>query len=64
MSRFLTAAAVAGAMLSLSAANASAQSAMARAILQACKPDIARFCSAVLPGDGRIKGCMKQHLPP
>lgn len=63
MSKILTAAAMAGALLALSISNASAQSAMAKAILAACKPDIARFCSAVIPGDGRIKGCMKQHLP-
>ena len=50
-------------VLSLSASGAYAQSAAARAILGACKPDIARFCAAVVPGDGRIKGCMKQHLP-
>jgi Cysteine rich repeat len=35
----------------------------ARAVLQACKPDIARFCSQVPPGEGRIKACMKEHLP-
>ena len=35
----------------------------ARAVLQACKPDIARFCSQVPPGQGRIKACMKEHLP-
>ena len=34
-----------------------------RAVLQACKPDIARFCSQVPPGQGRIKACMKEHLP-
>jgi hypothetical protein len=34
----------------------------ARAVLQACKPDIARFCSQVPPGEGRIKACMKEHL--
>ena len=34
----------------------------ARAVLQACKPDIARFCSQVPPGQGRIKACMKEHL--
>lgn len=33
-----------------------------RAILRACKPDIAQFCSQVPPGGGRIKGCMKQHM--
>jgi hypothetical protein len=25
--------------------------------------DIARFCSQVPPGHGRIKACMKEHLP-
>jgi Cysteine rich repeat len=34
----------------------------ARAVLQACKPDISRFCSQVAPGQGRIKACMKEHL--
>jgi imidazoleglycerol phosphate synthase glutamine amidotransferase subunit HisH len=34
----------------------------ARAVLQACKPDIARFCSQVMPGQGRIKACMKEHI--
>ena len=34
----------------------------ARAVLQACKPDIARFCSQVPPGQGRIKACMKDHI--
>jgi hypothetical protein len=31
-------------------------------VLEACKPDIARFCSQVPPGEGRIKACMKEHL--
>jgi hypothetical protein len=30
--------------------------------MKACKPDIARFCSDVPPGGGRIKQCMKAHL--
>ena len=34
----------------------------AQAVLRACKPDIARFCSQVPPGQGRIKACMKEHL--
>ena len=51
-----------GVVLSLSSV-ALAQSPAARAVLGACKPDIARFCSAVVPGGGRIKTCMKQHLP-
>ena len=33
-----------------------------RAVAQACKPEIARFCSQVPPGQGRIKACMKEHL--
>lgn len=32
-------------------------------VLKACKPDIARFCSQVPPGEGRVKNCMKAHLP-
>jgi Cysteine rich repeat len=34
----------------------------ARAVLQACKPDIAQFCSQVPPGQGRVKACMKEHI--
>jgi hypothetical protein len=30
---------------------------------RACKPDIAQFCGNVPPGQGRIKACMKEHLP-
>lgn len=52
-----------GAVLSLLTAGATAQSAMARTVLTTCKPDIAHFCAAVVPGGGRIKACMKQHLP-
>ena len=53
-----------GAILLLSASGAMAQKmgAGARAVLQTCKPDIARFCSQVQPGQGRIKGCMKEHV--
>ncbi|HXJ33366.1 MAG TPA: cysteine rich repeat-containing protein [Candidatus Eisenbacteria bacterium] len=44
-----------------------ASAAIARAaehpVLTACKPDIAHFCSNVPPGQGRIKECMKAHLP-
>ena len=43
--------------LLLSTSGAVAQ----RAVLQTCKPDIARFCSHVSPGGGRIKACMKRH---
>ena len=34
----------------------------ARAVLQACKPDIAQFCGQVPPGQGRVKACMKEHI--
>jgi hypothetical protein len=51
------------AILLLSTSGAMAQMRPgARAVLQACKPDIARFCSQVPPGEGRIKACMKEHL--
>ena len=55
----------AGAVLLLPASSAMAQmgNPAARAVLRACKPDIAQFCSQVPPGQGRIKACMKQHLP-
>jgi hypothetical protein len=54
----------AGAILLLCTSGAMAQMRQgARAVLQACKPDIARFCSQVPPGQGRIKACMKEHLP-
>jgi hypothetical protein len=53
-----------GAMALLSAPGAMAQMRQgAQAVLAACKPDIARFCSQVPPGEGRIKACMKEHLP-
>jgi hypothetical protein len=55
--------AAAGAVFLFSAPSATAQSAAAKAVLGACKPDIARFCSQVPPGQGRIKACMKEHLP-
>lgn len=32
-------------------------------VLTACKGDIKRFCSNVEVGDGRVKNCMKAHLP-
>lgn len=38
------------------------RSAEAKAILEACKADIAQFCGQVAPGQGRIKACMKEHL--
>ena len=53
----------AGVILLVSATGAMAQMRPgARAVLQACKPDIAHFCSQVRPGEGRIKACMKEHL--
>jgi hypothetical protein len=52
----------AGAILLLSTSGAMAQSAAARAVLGACKPDIRNFCSQIAPGGGRIKACMKEHL--
>ena len=52
-----------GVVLLLSATGAMAQMRPgARAVLQACKPDIAHFCSQVPPGQGRIKACMKEHI--
>jgi len=54
----------AGMIVLLSATGAAAQmNPAARTALQACKPDIARFCSQVPPGEGRIKACMKANLP-
>jgi Cysteine rich repeat len=51
------------ALLLLTAPGAMAQMGPgAQAVLRACKPDIARFCSQVQPGQGRIKACMKEHL--
>jgi hypothetical protein len=35
----------------------------AREAARACRPDIANFCGNVPPGQGRIKACMKAHLP-
>ncbi len=49
-------------VLVLSACPAMAQSQAARAVLRACKPDIARFCSQVQPGGGRVKACMKENI--
>jgi hypothetical protein len=39
------------------------QMAQLKPVLTACRPDIAKFCSTVAPGQGRIKDCMKAHLP-
>jgi len=46
-----------GAVLLLLGSTASAQS---RA--RACVDDIKKFCANVQPGDGRIAGCVKEHL--
>jgi hypothetical protein len=52
-----------GAIPMFTASTAAAQvNPAARAVLGACKPDIARFCRQVPPGQGRIKACMKEHL--
>jgi len=53
-----------GAVLLLSTSGAMAQMRQgAMAAATACKPDIRQFCSQVPPGGGRIKACMKEHLP-
>jgi hypothetical protein len=55
---------ITGAIFLLSTSGAMAQiPPAAQAVLRACKSDIARFCSRVPPGQGRIKACMKEHLP-
>src|SRR5262249_40430597 len=56
------------ALLALGAASANAQMPNAQMpaehpVLTACKGDIKRFCSNVPVGDGRVKACMKAHLP-
>jgi hypothetical protein len=54
---------MAGVILLLSTSGAMAQMRSgARAVLQACKPDITHFCSQVPPGEGRVKACMKEHI--
>lgn len=55
----------AGAILlsSVSAASAQQMGPAARAVLRACRPDIAQFCGQIPPGQGRIKTCMKAHIP-
>ena len=51
------------AILLLSIPGAMAQmSPSAREAAEACRPDIARLCGNVPPGQGRIKACMKAHL--
>lgn len=60
MKSLLNAAAV---FVIVAAANscANAQTAAQRAVLDACKSDIDKFCAGVMPGNGRIKDCMKQN---
>ena len=54
----------AGTVLLLATSGAMAQTHPgAQAVLKACKPDIARFCSQVQPGQGRVKACMKNISP-
>jgi hypothetical protein len=42
----------------LTATSAMAQS----AAMKACVDDVKSLCAGVLPGDGRIKGCIKAHF--
>jgi len=54
---------IACAVLLLSTSGAMPQmNAGQQAVLRACKPDIAQFCSQIPPGGGRIKACMKEHI--
>jgi hypothetical protein len=53
---------IAAMALALSTGGAAAQQAAMRAVALACRPDIARFCATVQPGNGRIKACMKAHM--
>ena len=51
------------AILLLSISGAMAQmSPGEREAARACRPDIARLCGNVAPGQGRIKACMKAHI--
>jgi Cysteine rich repeat len=54
------------AILLLSISGAMAQMAQmspgAMEAARACRPDIARLCGNVAPGQGRIKACMKAHM--
>ena len=54
---------VLGVVLAGSAVHAQMGQGKEHPVLRACKSDIARFCSNVAPGEGRVKACMKQHLP-
>lgn len=61
--RALTIAALVALPASAALAQGGPHSQEAKAVLEACKQDIKEFCSQVPPGEGRIKACMKQHLP-
>jgi hypothetical protein len=50
---------VAAAVLSLGATSAESQSTLT---LRACASDIKAQCPDVAPGEGRIRGCVKEHL--
>ena len=51
------------AILLLSISGAMAQmSPGAMEAARACRPDIARLCGNVAPGQGRIKACTKAHM--
>ena len=40
-----------------------AQAADGKSLRSVCRADYQRFCRDVQPGGGRIKACMKEHLP-
>jgi hypothetical protein len=44
--------------------SASADDALLRdfRVIRACAGDVEKLCAGVMPGDGRIKACMKQHF--
>ena len=42
-------------------ARIDARRAKFQAAREACQPDVAKFCSDVQPGGGRIAACLKQH---
>jgi len=42
-------------------AHIEARRAKFQAAREACEPDVAKFCSDVQPGGGRVIACLKQH---
>jgi hypothetical protein len=52
-----------GALWVLGATGVQAQVPPEHPVLTACKGDIKRFCGNVPVGEGRVKECMKAHLP-